>query len=108
MSAPKILEEFVGEAWDQIKAEHPLAAGSGALLAALADAMGYQAWRATRAYDHVEIVFGVRMRDGTAGYSVDFHDAPKGAPGRVTSIQISSSELREFYTKAGLAIEGES
>lgn len=104
----KILEEFVGDAREQIATEHPLAAQSAPLLGALAEAMGYQHWRATRAYDHIEIVFGVKMRDGSAGYSLDFHDMPKGAPGRVVSVQISSGELRELFAKASLALGGES
>lgn len=104
----KMLEEFVDEVRDRISSEYPMASRSGALLASFADAIGYQAWRATRAYDHIEIVFGVKMRDGSAGYSVDFHDTPSGAPGRVVSVQLSPGELREFLTKAYIALGGES
>lgn len=104
----KIFEEYVGEAREQIKKEHPLASQSIPLLSALSGVMGYQAWRATRSYDHVEIVYGVRMRDGSAGYSVDFHESPIGAPGLITSIHLSSGELKELVSKGTIALGGES
>jgi hypothetical protein len=103
----KIFQEYVGEAREEIKKNHPLAAQSIPLLAALSDAMGYQAWRATRAYDHIEVMFGVRMRDGSAGYSIDLHEAPVGAPGRITTIQLSSGELKELHDKLTKVLEGE-
>lgn len=103
----KLLQDFVSEAKGQIQKEHPLAAQSVPLLSSLAEAMGYQAWRATRAYDHVEIMFGIRMRDGSAGYSIDFHDNPVGAPGRITSLHLSSGEMKELFAKMRMALLGE-
>lgn len=103
----KIFAEYVGEAREEIKKSHPLAAQSIPLLAALSDAMGYQAWRATRSYDHIEILYGARMRDGSAGYSIDFHEAPVGAPGRITTIQLSSGEAKELFDKLRVVLEGE-
>lgn len=108
MQRPKIFQEYVGDAREQIKKEHPLASQSISLLNALSDAMGYQAWRATRSYDHVEIVYGVRMRDGSAGYSVDFHSAPVGASGLITSLHLSGEELKELVEKGTIALGGES
>lgn len=104
----KIFQEYVGEAREEIKKNHPLAAQSIPLLAALSDAMGYQAWRAARSYDHIQILFGVRMRDGSAGYSIDFHESPVGAPGRITTIQLSSGEMKDLFAKMKIALEGES
>ena len=99
-----MLDEFVDETRERMSRDYPAASQSSLLIESFADAIGYQAWRATRAYDHVEVGFGVKMRDGSAGYSVDFHDTPKGAPGRIVSIQLSPGELREFITKAYMAL----
>lgn len=100
----KVFDDYVGEAREQIKSEHPLAAQSQNLLEALSDVMGYQAWRAHRAYDHVDIVFGAKLVDRTAGYSLLFHEAPKGTPGRVDSIQLSTEEMRELERKIKVAL----
>jgi hypothetical protein len=103
----KIYEEYVGEARDEIKKSHPLAAQSIPLLAALSDAMGYQSWRAARSYDHMDITYGARMRDGSAGYSINFYEAPPGATGRVSVVQISSEEMKELFAKVKVVLEGE-
>lgn len=104
----KIFQEYVGEAREEIKKNHPLAARSLPLLAALSDAMGYQAWRAARSYDHIQIMFGARMRDGSAGYSIQLHEAPAGAPGRITTIELSSGEMKDLFAKMKIVLEGES
>lgn len=107
MAETKVFQDYVGEAREEIQKSHPLAARSAPLLSALADAMGYQAWRAARSYDHMNIMFGARMRDGSAGYLLEFHDSPTGDTGRVTNVVLSSQELRDLVAKAVQALRGE-
>lgn len=105
MSA-QTLDDHRDAAREHIKKHYPLSSRSAGTTEALADAMGYQGWRLGRAYDHIELAYGIRMRDGRAGYVATFFEGPDNLS-RSTSIALSVDELRELVGKGQMALAQE-
>jgi hypothetical protein len=67
---------------------------------------GHRAWRKKRVYDHMEVAFGALMPDGSSGYTLHFYydDTPQSL---ITSLRLSSDEMRELTEKSAKALEQE-
>jgi hypothetical protein len=99
-------KEYLEEVRASMQRMHPSISRYPDIAVRVANEIAYEMWRKARVYDHIEIIFGARMPDGTAGYTVGFADHREG--GRVTTIALTAAELQELVEKGQKALGQES
>lgn len=98
-------QEYVAAARAQIEQDWP---AIGKIIPAIAEQLayieGHRAWRKKRVYDHMSVVFGAVMPDGSPGYTIHFYYDSTGQS-LITSLRLSEEEMRELAAKAIQAVE---
>lgn len=100
--AANTFEDYLQQVRDSMSLMHPNVSRYPEIATMLANELAYQMWRKARVYDHCEIMFGARMPDGTAGYTISFAEQREG--GRVVSLQVTGTELAELVEKGRKAL----
>jgi len=105
MNVPsETFQDYLREVRESMAHMHPNVAKYPDIAVLLANEIAYGLWRKKRVYDHVEIAFGARTPDGTAGYTIGWYDEREG--GRKTAITLTRAELQELVDK-GVQILGD-